>query len=175
MTDFMFVRPLTVGYLLLMTTREEHKILIYFVLPITYIFQTSNETMSCIEESSLTQEVTTFGAAALLDLGWNAFVAALYFCCLKARLDGAPALGAQFFAISGFLQLLATAALFVFCVPHCASCCPFHTQQWHYCRVHGTDRAWRKCWRVGNLGQDLIVEFLAKFHWMPPTVTLKWR
>jgi hypothetical protein len=116
--------------------------------------------MSCIEESSLTQEVTTFGAAVLLDLGWNAFVAALYFCCLKARLDGAPALGAQFFAISGFLQLLATAALFVFCVPHCASCCPFHTQQWQYYGVSAIAGViallWLSCaWNRSRLAQVL--------------------
>jgi hypothetical protein len=105
----------------------------------------NSEHVGCIEEEedaraaevlSLTPEMTAFASAIAVVLGWAFFVTLLYVCCLKDRLDGAPALGAQFFAVSGIFQLLATAVVIVVFVPQCGTettiCCPYHTQQWQY-------------------------------------------
>ena len=71
------------------------------------------------EEQQFRAQLSVFVAVLLVILVWSVFVSSLYCCCLKARLDGAPALGAQFFAVTGTLQLASVVVAVAVFFPDC--------------------------------------------------------
>ena len=101
--------------------------------PLTWYYTNSavaTNTMSSLTEEECNEQVSAqaaaFVTAAIVIFVWCMFVTALYCCCLKASLDAAPALGAQFFCVTGILQLVAVVATVVVFIPlQCpADCCP---------------------------------------------------
>lgn len=86
--------------------------------------------MTCREayEQNLRQAVIVWASIA----GWTLFTFTLYAIVLKALIEGAPGLGAQFFGVSGVIQIVVVIMGSAVFFPTCTSCyCPTY-QPWLY-------------------------------------------
>jgi hypothetical protein len=75
----------------------------------------------CVFEINL--EMNTYYFAIGSSLAFTVFAMFMYFCCLKARLDGAPFLASQFFFLLGCIKLIFGAFIWVGLQPHCPEGC----------------------------------------------------
>lgn len=99
---------------------------------------------------------TTFVVAVAILLLWSFLVTTVYCTCLKAVLQGAPALEAQFFAVTGTIQFSAVIAVLAFFVV------PLNKTRNQQCNDQDEGNNVRKC----ILLSVLIAEALIAISWL---------